>query len=68
MDPNNNPMKALTEELAEETKQRSEEGKGPNPVADSDLEIVTSKTTEGEDHADSMRGNEVRPGEVGGKS
>ena len=36
---------------------------GPNPVEDSDLEIVTSKKTEEEDQGDSTKGNKVRPGD-----
>ena len=59
-DHNDNPVEALFVDLAEDTKQKTDMGKGLNPIQNSDLEIPTSKMT-GEEN--SMAGNERRPGD-----
>ena len=60
IDHNDNPVEALIADLAEDTKQKTDVGKGPNPIQNSDLEIANSKTT-GEENT--MKGNEIRPGD-----
>ena len=59
-DHNDNPVEALFVDLAEDTKQKTDMGKGLNPIQNSDLEIPTSKMTGGEN---SMTGIETRPGD-----
>ena len=59
-DHNDNPVEALIADLAEDTQQKTDMGKGPKPIQNSDLEIATSKTT-GEEN--SMKGYETRPGD-----